>query len=75
MVDLVDDRKALTHLLEEVLVLDEDSPIVLGVSTMTNTLTSSSQNVPRLTRRLRSHPVKLVNVLSICPISLSMMGR
>ena len=29
MVDLVDDRKALTHLLEEVLVLDEDSPIAL----------------------------------------------
>ena len=31
MVDLVDDRKALTHLLEEVLVLDEDSPIVFAL--------------------------------------------
>ena len=31
MVDLVDDRKALTHVLEEVLVLDEDSPIVLAL--------------------------------------------
>ena len=30
MVDLVDDRKALTHLLDEVLVLDEDAPIVLA---------------------------------------------
>ena len=29
MVDLVDDRKVLTHLLDKVLVLDEDAPIVL----------------------------------------------
>ena len=31
MVDLVDDRKVLTHLLDKVLVLDEDAPIVLAL--------------------------------------------
>ena len=31
MVDLVDDRKALTHLLDKVLVLDEDAPIMLAL--------------------------------------------
>ena len=31
MVDLVDDRKAPTHLLDKVLVLDEDAPIVLAL--------------------------------------------
>ena len=31
MVDLVDNRKALTHLLDKVLVLDEDAPIVLAL--------------------------------------------
>ena len=31
MVDLINDRKALTHLLEKVLVLDEDAPIVLAL--------------------------------------------
>ena len=31
MVDLVDDQKALTHLLDKVLVLEEDAPIVLAL--------------------------------------------
>ena len=31
MVDLVDDQKALTHLLDKVLILDEDAPIVLAL--------------------------------------------